>query len=932
MQSRTERRKTPVTLLALSIGLALQAGIVQAQDVPATASGATEPATQLDTVTVTGYRASVEKALDIKRGEAGVVDAIVAEDVGKFPDLNLAESLQRIPGVVITREAGEGRSISVRGLGPDFTRVRINGMEALTTVGAGDQSGGTNRGRGFDFNVFASDLFSQLIVRKTASADVEEGSLGATVDLKTARPFDYSGFTFVASGQAGYNAMAQKADPRLAALISNTFADGTFGALLSVAYSERQALEEGSNTGRWAGGTSNGGFAASSPYAAARAANVYQPRFPRYVQMEHAQKRLGVTGSLQWKPSDATEIALDTLYSKIDAERDEHYIEAISFSRNRDAATGAARRPDRDGKPTTIVRNGEIRNNALVYGEFDNADIRSENRHDEWNTVFKQIGLSAQHRFSDDVTLSGKVGTSRSRHENPVQTTIIMDKYDVDGYSYDYRGNSRAPVINYGIDTTDPRGWELAEIRLRPQYVDNDFDTGQIDFNWNISPGFRLKGGVLAKDYTFKTVELRRASESTVPNFANGTKLVPVDMTGQAGLKGIAGSPSNWVIPDLNAFVDGFDLYSNSGLFAVAPRSNNSRRVEEKDRGAYLMGEFSTDLGNIPLSGNIGVRYVRTKQASTGYALINNVPTQTTVERSYDDTLPSFNLVAEVTPDFLIRLGAAKVMTRPGLGSLTPGVTVAVAGGARTVSGGNPDLDPIRATNVDLGFEWYFDEGAMAGVGLFYKDIDSFIQTAREVRPYSSSGLPASLLDGTNASVNDDFTFSIPLNTPGGKLKGVEANYIQPFTFLPGKWSNLGVQLNYTWVDSQIQYLDNTGKPVMKNDLTGLSKSSWNATVFYEGEVFSGRVSATNRDDYLTQAPGTEAGFNVDGTHGMTGTTVIDASLRYRISEQLELSLEGINLTNEASDEWVYSPTTGRLPLQYTETGRQYLLGVRYKF
>lgn len=233
MQSRNIQKKTPVTLLALSIGLALS-GTALAQETP----------TDLDTVTVTGYRASVEKALDIKRGEAGVVDAIVAEDIGKFPDLNLAESLQRIPGVVITREAGEGRNISVRGLGPDFTRVRINGMEALTTVGAGDQSGGTNRGRGFDFNVFASDLFSQLLVRKTASADVEEGSLGATVDLRTARPFDYDGFTFAASGQASYNAMAEKADPRVAALISNTFADGTFGALLSVAYSERQALKK----------------------------------------------------------------------------------------------------------------------------------------------------------------------------------------------------------------------------------------------------------------------------------------------------------------------------------------------------------------------------------------------------------------------------------------------------------------------------------------------------------------------------------------------------------------------------------------------------------------------------------------------------------------------------------------------------------------
>ncbi|OEY99958.1 MULTISPECIES: TonB-dependent receptor [Stenotrophomonas] len=919
MQYRNIHKKTPVTLLALSIGLALS-GTTLAQD-PAPAS-----ATDLDTVTVTGYRASVEKALDIKRGEAGVVDAIVAEDIGKFPDLNLAESLQRVPGVVITREAGEGRNISVRGLGPDFTRVRINGMEALTTVGAGDQSGGTNRGRGFDFNVFASDLFSQLLVRKTASADVEEGSLGATVDLRTARPFDYDGFTFAASGQASYNAMAEKADPRVAALISNTWADGTFGALLSVAYSERQALEEGSNTGRWANGPSNGNFNAASPFTQARSASVYHPRFPRYVQMEHEQKRLGVTGTLQWKPTDATEISLDTLYSKIDAKRDEHYIEAISFSR------GTSTNPRLVGKPAMIVKDGVIENNALVYGEFDNVDIRTENRHDEWSTEFKQIALNGQHRFGDDFTLSGKVGISRSKHENPIQTTIIMDKYDVDGYSYDYRGNSRFPKLNYGIDPTNPVGWELAEIRLRPQYVDNDFDTGQVDFNWNLTPGFRLKGGILAKNYTFDTVEMRRASELAVPNFPNGTKIVPVDMTQQAGLKGITGTPDQWVVPNLDAIADQFDIYSTSGTFAVAPRANNSRSVEEEDRGGYLMGEFSTELGSIPFSGNFGVRYVKTKQSSTGLSTLATGTVATTVDREYDDTLPSFNLVAEITPDFLIRLGAAKVMSRPGLGSLTPGATVAVAGGARTISSGNPYLDPIRAKNVDLGFEWYFSEGAMAGIGLFYKDIESFVQTTREVAPYSASGLPYSLLIGTGASPSDDFTYTKPVNTPGGELHGVEANYIQPFTFLPGNWSNLGIQLNYTWVESQIQYINSSGQPVMKADLTGLSKSSWNATLFYEGTVWSGRVSATNRDDYLTQVPGTEAGFNVDGTHGMTGTTFIDASIRYAISDQLELSLEGMNLTNEASDEWVYSPATGRLPLQYTETGRQYQLGVRYKF
>lgn len=909
------RKKTPVTLLALSIGLALQAGNAMAQD-PA--------ATDLDTVNVTGYRASVEKALDIKRGETGVVDAIVAEDIGKFPDSNLAESLQRIPGVVITRDGGEGRNIAVRGLGPDFTRVRINGLEALSTVGSSDGQGGTNRGRGFDFNVFASDLFSQLIARKTASADVEEGSLGATVDLRTARPFDYDGLTIVSNVQAGYNDASQSAMPRFAGLISNTWADGKFGALLSVAYSERETVEEGTGTVRWAGGTTNGGFNPASQYTEALRSDVYAPRFPRYTLMEHDQKRVGVTGALQFKPSDRTTFSLDALYSKIDAKRDEKYIEANGLSKS-----------GTDGKREIIVRNGEVRNGALVYAELDNVDIRAENRHDEWATEFYQVSLDGEHKLTDDITITGKVGTSRSKHDNPIQATVMMDKLNVQGYSYDYRGNANKPVFNYGIDPTDPNGWTLSTIRLRQNYVTNDFDNGQLEFSWVMGPSFTLEGGIQAKNFAFDSMERRRVGNeaTSLPFFANGTRIVPVNMTHLASLQGMSGSPGKWVVPSFDGIANEFDILSGEGIYALADYAASIRSVQEQDRGAWLMGRFGFDVGSIPVSGNLGARYVQTKQTSTGVATASGTPVTATVTREYNDFLPSLNLVAEITPDFLVRFGAAKVMSRPGLGSLTPGVTVNVSGSAKTVSGGNPLLDPIRARTADLGFEWYFNEGAMLGVGLFYKDIESFIQNTRETRPYSSSGLPASLLDNLNASVGDDFVFSTPVNTPGGDLTGVEFNYTQPFTFLPGNWSNLGMQLNYTYVESKIQYVTSAGVAAQKTDLTGLSKNSWNATLFYEGESWSARVSATNRDDYLIQVPGTEAGFDSAGlgVHGQSGTTFVDASIRYRISDQLELSLEGANLTNEAQESWVANPSVS-LPLEYSETGRQYTLGLRYKF
>ncbi len=930
MYPHSKQKKTPVTLLALSIALALQAGAAAAQDAGAAA-------TELDTVTVTGYRASVEKALDIKRGEAGMVDAVVAEDIGKFPDSNLAESLQRIPGVVITRDGGEGRQITVRGLGPDFTRVRINGMEALSTVGSSDGQGGTNRSRNFDFNVFASDLFSQLIARKTASADVEEGSLGATVDLRTARPFDYDGFTLVTNVQTAYNDASQAAMPRFAGLIANSWADGKVGALLSVAYSERETVEEGTGTVRWANARANTptntanpkgvGFAGcaegTAPFPGVCSDQVYTPRFPRYTLMEHDQKRLGVTGSLQFKPSDRTTFSLDMLYSKIDAQRDEKYIEANGLSK-----TGA------DGKAQIVVRDGVIENGALVYAKMDNVDIRAENRHDEWSTDFYQVSLDGEHRLTDSFTLSGRVGTSRSKHDNPVQATIMMDKLDVQGYSYDYRGNANKPVFNYGVSPTDPNGWTLSTIRLRQNYVTNEFHNGELDFSWVIGPSFTLSGGVQGKNYSFDSMERRRVgNETTVPNFSTGNKIVPADMTELASLGGLAGSPGTWVVPNFGAIASMFGVLNGEGIYALADYAASMRGVEEQDRSGWLMGKFSTEIGSIPVYGNLGVRHVRTKQTSSGIATASGTPVATTVTREYNDTLPSLNVVAELTPDFLLRFAAAKVMSRPGLGSLTPGVTVNVSGSARTVSGGNPMLDPVRAKSYDLGLEWYFDEGAMLGATVFYKDIGSYIQNTRETRVYADSGLPASLLDNLNASPSDEFTFTVPVNTPGGKLQGVELNYVQPFTFLPGKWSNLGTQLNYTYVDSDIQYLLSSGATAQKAAMTGQSKNSWNATLFYEGERFSGRVSATNRNDYLIQVPGTEAGFNSDanGVHGQSGTTIVDASIHYRISDQLELSLEGANLTNEAQESWVANPSVS-LPLEYSQTGRTYTLGLRYRF
>ncbi len=879
-----------------------------------------EDATELSTVVVT-YKASLQVALDNKREERGQIDSIVAEDIGKFPDLNLAESLQRIPGVSITRDAGEGRNISVRGLGPDFARVRINGMEALTTTGGTDSSGGANRGRGFDFNVFASDLFNSVTVRKTASADVDEGSLGATVDLQTARPFDYDGFTFVTSGQVGYNDLSNDSDPRGAMLISNTFADGTVGALLSMAYTDRSLIEQGHSTVRWDRGNSSGGFAAASPYTAALGADVYHPRIPRYGVLEHDQQRLGITTALQFEPNPGTLFTFDGLYAKFDAERTENFLEAVSFSR-----TGA-------GKPQTIVLDGSISANGnLEYGLFDNVDVRSETRFDVLETSFTQVSLDFAQEIGDNVELNALVGSARSSFDNPIQTTVTLDHADADGYSWDYRGNNRQPIINYGFDVTDPNNWTfapgLSEIRLRPQTTDNDFTTVEFDLSWQVNDAFRVRGGVDWKQYEFATTERRRASETAVPTLPAGTTLAM--LTRVFNTSSLGGGINRWLIPDIDAFNEVFGIYSNTGTFAlsdsVASVRGNNRSVTEKDNGLWIQGEFDSEMFGRPLRGDFGVRYVRTDQSSTGFALVGGQQVGLTVDRDYTDTLPSLNLVWEAGEDFLIRFGAAKVVARPGLGNLTPGVSVSVSGGSRTVTGGDPLLDPFRATTADLSFEWYFAEQSLLGLALFYKDIDSFVQTSRETRPYSSSGLPASLLEGTGASVNDDFQFNVPVNTPGGKLEGLELSWQQPFTFLPQPFDGFGAIFNYTYVDSKIQYVTSAGVASLRTDLVGLSNNAYSVTLYYERERFSIRASSTYRDDYLTNVPGR----NNNDMEGTIGTRNFDVSATWRLTDNMDLTFEGINLTDEANDQYVDS--VGDRASVYHFTGRQYLAGFRYKF
>jgi iron complex outermembrane receptor protein len=476
--------------------------VVISLNVAAQSQPANSAAPPVEEVVVTGYRGSLALALDEKRQQSGVVDVIKAEDVAKFPDSNLAESLQRLPGVVVARDGGEGRSISVRGLGPDYTRVRLNGLEAQTTSNGFE---GINRSRGFDFNVFASELFNSLTVRKTPSAETEEGSLGATVDLQTARPLDNIGTQLALSSKVSYNDLSEKADPRFALLASDTFFDDTFGVLVSAAYSKSRKISQASHNLNWDRMSENGGwcdpanpagvcfgeYPAGISYEQLRSTSIYHPRIPRLAQFQVNNERLGVTSSIQWRPRDETSVSLDLLYSRHEGLRQESLLTPIGLFRGQ----------SQQGKPETIVREAEVRGNDLVYARLDNVDLRAETSIFDFNTVFKQAGLTVEHKISDRWRAEVQLGASDSDFEEPRETTLQVDRLNTDGFIYDFRNSQTRPRIVWGFDTTDPANYYFGpavpgftggstgpEIRLRPQAVENTFRQGAFGVESSVTP------------------------------------------------------------------------------------------------------------------------------------------------------------------------------------------------------------------------------------------------------------------------------------------------------------------------------------------------------------------------------------------------------------------------------------------------------------
>lgn len=999
-------------------------------------------------IVVSGYRAALQSALEEKRLSNGIIDTINAEDIADFPDANLAGALQRLPGVSIDRDNGEGRTISVRGLGPDFTRVRLNGIEALSTSGGNDSGSTPNRSRGFDFNAFASELFTSLTVRKTASAEVEEGSLGATVDLETGRPFDFSDdLTIGVSAQAAYYENGGKLSPRLAGLVSHKWDTGAgrMGLTLSAAWSKADRridsygrtvasydfpysfpfqlaglpqLNENSppegiplrtgfaapSTAVCDGGTPtnpnlNGVIPGvnitrldscntqrgSNPEAYALlypegsgiwqyidgrtvqttpGSTVVTPTLPSLNRQELEQERLGLTASFQWEPTVTTRLTLDAAYSRFKNKSDYYQISTIGLNRfnniipqyntspvgfrqlypscstsgaggveiacegtegtgevlpgfvnstnpnnlngfdyyNNPNSVGYI--PTSDyfamvdalvGKPSTRIIDASVNTDNpdqpwTDYIVLGNIDYRSANDGNTYTTKFQQFSGMLEQELTDRLNMTVVAGYSKSENNSLglLSDLIRLDSgqgVEGDGYFvYDERDAEGMPLIDFGFDASDPNNWDtvkgLSVLRVLARHTKNDYKNGRVDLDWEAFDDDHIKVGLSFREFGFETRELRRASEENVSPTLLETGSTVAE-TGRVvefgqGLNVPEGTTTSFWAPAnaLMAKVFGFDCncVNEFGDFRLTAggASNNlglNYAILETDTGGYIQYDYARSVLAIDVRGNVGMRFAHTSVSADGFTPTGAPITNT---HSYNDWLPSLNAVFELTSDILVRFGAAKVMARPSLSQLAPGITGfdvpttvgAVAGGS--ISGGNTRLEPLRATNLDLSAEWYFAPGGLLSFGFFNKDIKSFPQRILAEGRLSEL-FDESVIETLRASIPTDtpegqaqlayidadhlFSFSQPREAPGGYIRGVEVNYQQNLTFLPGFLRYFGIQANYTYIDSELTYIIDAGSETRpqqtgKAPFLAASPHAVNLTLYYETERFSGRVSA----------------------------------------------------------------------------------------
>lgn len=846
-------------------------------------------------VVVTGIRRSLQSALREKRNSNIIQEVVTAEDVGKFPDKNVADSLSRVTGVnVVTGSAaaggfGENEKISIRGTDPELNLTLFNGH----TLATGDwfvldqQAGG----RSFNYTMLPSEVVGRIDIIKSSRADIPEGGVGGTVDVHTRYPLDLPAGTFNASVQGLYASLADKWTPQVSGLYSWRNADRTVGFLIGAFRQEREFRRDGQEV---LGYSEIANFNGTGE-------TVIAPTLIGNAYFRQTRERSGFNFVGQFRPSEKLELTLSGLFSNMEADNI-NVNNMLWASRLLANNTGGAS----DALQSYTIRDGYLTAASWADTGADGAAVQGLVQDDifrEAHSETKSVNLDVRYNLSEKLTLTGQVG--RTTGEGVTDDTWAWETFWDTGASYQL--GSPVTQVSYS---------NLPEDSGSAAYLDNlyswswggnitsedeeSYAKGDLEYHFDEGKLFqRFKAGVRFTDHsrtlTYNAYAWGGNSAGGAPLSAvyAGEK-VPSDYF--SGL----GSARRYSLADMGltrAYLD-----SNNGGRVFDFYANESYAVDEKTSAIYGM----IDFGGEKWKGNAGVRVIKTEQKTTQYSPAEATdPTATpsefgayhtlVIERDYTDVLPSANLSYFATDTLILRAGAAKVMSRPGFAKLAGSATLNELA-STGVSGGNPYLDPFEATQFNATVEWYYGPEALLSLNLFKLDIDSYITTEQFMAFYVTQQSPA----GKN------FLMTAPVNGSGGSNEGFEINWQQPIAY------GFGFIANYTYADGKTD----EGAPI-----DGNSKTTYNLVGYFENDRVSARLAYNFRSKFKS---GVDRGTDM----WQDDISSLDASVSVNLTDAVALTFDAQNLTEETLYYYVGNPS---IPRAIYDNGRTFYVGVRFK-
>ncbi|MEJ6602071.1 MAG: TonB-dependent receptor [Opitutaceae bacterium] len=840
---------------------------------------------ELEAFEVSGYRSALADSLDAKRQSNQVSDSIMAEEIGQFPDTNLAEAIQRIAGVAMTRNNGEGEKVSVRGLNPNFTRVEINGRSSMMTVDDNSPE------RDAQLSVFNSDLYNSIEVIKSPSARDVEGGIGGTVKLNTFKPLQIGKMSYGFDVSYAMNDFKDSDEPGISAFYSNIFADGKAGFLVQATFEERDRRVDRIESNRDFLIVDTGFLKDDSDPAQLALVGAAYPGRTRYFSKAGDNPRFNLTSTLQFQPTEDLELYIDGLISRERRDEDRSRIQ-MTWSRG-DLISGVV-----DPVTGTLVQATIDRHRVDQDSLIRDTDVES-------------TGVTGGFIWNHDLLkVSGEISISEGSEDwfqSQAQSRVNRDGVA----SYDIRPNHQMPIMTTPGIFRNPEDISLRALLRQHRIIFYKEDVMSLDIERALEGEFfsSIEAGIRVTDNEFdrKQGDSRTASNAGDITFAQGAN-PSWGLQGDFGFgKGSAGFPVSWAVTDPDLLIEQNPLEDT-----IIPFNNdNVYTVEEETTALYFMANFAESFGNNRARGNIGVRYVDTKAGGVGNinAETNSgdlvvVGEPTTLDQDYAELLPSLNLI--LSPDdpqapYQVRMAASKAMSRPTTREMSPLVSISEPDGE--IERGNPQLDPFTAWQYDLGIETFFgdnDEGMFAITG-FIKDVESFIvpTSFNETVGFPSAGIPSQ-------------SFQVDTFKNGGTadIKGVEMSFQTPFTFLPSPLSDFGTMINYTYIDSE--FIDEAGN---SNPFPGTSENTYNIVLFYEKGGFSTRFAYNFRDDYLKVPSPTGDGRNNEFTEGVGR---LDIGIRYRWESGFKIAVDIINLTEE--QDYIYYDVYDRLEQLTMET------------